>query len=307
MSEPAPQTPHRLEDLSASFAPLKAIGLMVLAVGFLTVNDGIAKWLSQSVPIGQIMTLRGLMLIALLLAWSLMRNRPDELKVRAWRPQTVRGLLMVLSTVLFVTSLSLMPIADAISLSFAGPLFATAIAAILLKEKVGWRRWSAVAVGFSGVLIMLRPTPELIRLAAFLPVGAAFLGAFRDVMTRKMGTGGETTVSMLLVSTFMVVICGLFSLPYGWVEIGWWEVGLFAASAFLVGLAQGFMIESVKLGQIGLVGPFKYTSVVWAVIGGIVVWGDVPDIWTWTGATIVIGSGLFIWRRELQLARARRS
>ncbi|NQW08604.1 MAG: DMT family transporter [Alphaproteobacteria bacterium] len=289
-----------------SSAPARAILLMVGSVGILTLNDAIAKWLTQSYPVGEFIAMRGGLVVVLAIMWVTARRRLDLLSVRNWRLQLTRGGLMTVSTFLFVTALSLLPIADVIAISFAGPIFATALAAVLLSEPVGWRRWTAVGVGFAGVIVMVRPTPELIRLAAVLPLIAALLGAFRDVVTRRMGTGGESTVAVLVISTSIVTLAGVFTLPFGWEPIQVEHLWLFAGSAVLVALAQALMIESFRFGEVGLIGPFKYTSLVWAVLLGLLVWGDVPDGWTWAGSALVVGSGLYIWYREASLARQRR-
>ncbi len=277
---------------------------MLASSALLTVNDAIVKWLAQTYPVGQVMSLRGLFVIAIVITWALARRQTSALRVYNWRLQLTRGGLMSLSTFLFVTALTLMPLADAIAITFAGPILATALAALLLHEPVGWRRWFAVVIGFTGVVMMMRPTPDLIRLAALVPLLAALMGALRDIVTRKMGTGGESTLAILLISTSIVTLAGVLTLPWGWAVVGIIDLALFAASAFLVGLAQGFMIESFRLGEVGLVAPFKYASLVWAVVLGLVVWGDLPGPWTWSGATLVVGSGLYLWRRELLLAKA---
>lgn len=278
---------------------------MLASSGLLTVNDAIVKWLAQTYPVGQVMSLRGLFVIAIVVAWAIARHQTSALRVYNWRLQLTRGGLMSLSTFLFVTALTLMPLADAIAITFAGPILATALAALLLHEPVGWRRWSAVAIGFTGVVMMMRPTPDLIRLVVIVPFLAALMGALRDIVTRKMGTGGESTLAILLISTSVVTLAGLLTMPLGWTPVGPIDLALFAASAFLVGLAQGFMIESFRLGEVGLVAPFKYASLVWAVLLGLLVWGDLPGPWTWAGATLVVGGGLYLWRRELMLAKAR--
>ncbi len=292
---------------SAGATPIRSIALMVIASGLLTVNDAIVKWLTQSYPVGQVMSLRGVFVIAVVVSWAAARHRTSQLRVSNWRLQLTRGTLMTVSTFLFVTALSLMPIADAIAISFAGPVIATALAALMLQEPVGWRRWSAIGVGFAGVVIMVRPTPDLIRLAAIVPLLAALFGAFRDIVTRKMGTGGESTLAIMLISTSVVTVAGLATIPLGWSPLRVTDLGFFVVSALLVALAQALMIESFRLGAVGLVGPFKYTSLVWAVLLGFLVWGDLPDPWTWVGSTLVVGSGLYIWRRELVLAKLRRS
>lgn len=285
--------------------PIRSIALMVTASGLLTVNDAMVKWLAQSYPVGQVMSLRGVCVIAIVVGWAVLRGKHATLRVSNWRLQLTRGGLMAFSTFLFVSALSLMPIADAIAIAFAGPVIATALAALILGEQVRWRRWSAIAIGFAGVIVMLRPTPDLVRIVAVVPLLAAFIGALRDIVTRRMGTGGESTPAIMLISTSVVTLAGLLTVPLGWVPLAIGAMGLFLASALLIAVAQALMIESFRLGEVGLVAPFKYSSLVWAVLLGLLVWGDVPDWWTWTGSALVIGSGLYIWRRELVLAHSR--
>ncbi|WP_420565483.1 DMT family transporter [Thalassobaculum sp.] len=272
--------------------------MMVAAAGILTVNDAIAKWLTERYPVGQVLAMRGILVVAMVYAWAVLSGRGSALRVKNWSLHLTRGGLMAVSTFLFVTSLWLLPIADAIAISFAGPIFATALAALILGEPVGWRRWSAVAIGFVGVVVMVRPTPEMFRIVALIPIVAAFVGALRDIVTRKLGTGGESTLMVLIVSTSIVAFAGLLTLPFGWVMPTAAEMGLFLVTSILVAVAQGLMIESLRLGEVGLVGPFKYTSLLWALVLGLLVWGDVPGVWTLAGAALVVASGLYIWHRE---------
>ena len=292
-----------LPSSGSSPSPAKAILMMVAAAGILTVNDAIAKWLTERYPVGQVLAMRGGLVVMLVYSWAVVSGRVSALKVKSWPLHLTRGALMSGSTFLFVTSLWLLPIADAIAISFAGPIFATALAALMLREPVGWRRWSAVAVGFAGVLVMVRPTPDMFRIVALIPISAAFVGALRDIVTRKLGTGGESTLMMLIISTSIVTVAGLFTLPFGWVMPTHAELGLFAVTAVLVAVAQGLMIESLRLGEVGLVGPFKYTSLLWALLLGLFVWGDVPGSWTLAGAGLVVLSGLYIWHRETVVRR----
>ncbi|WP_051244797.1 DMT family transporter [Thalassobaculum salexigens] len=288
---------------SGSSAPAKAILMMIAAAGILTVNDAIAKWLTERYPVGQVLAMRGGLVVMMVYGWAIVSGRGSVLRVKSWPLHLTRGGLMAVSTFLFVTSLWLLPIADAIAISFAGPIFATALAALILGEPVGWRRWSAVAVGFAGVVVMVRPTPEMFRIVALIPIVAAFVGALRDIATRQLGTGGESTLMVLIVSTSIVAFAGLLTLPFGWVVPTLPELGLFLITSVLVAVAQGLMIESLRLGEVGLVGPFKYTSLLWALVLGLVVWGDVPGTWTLAGAALVVVSGLYIWHRETVVRR----
>ena len=288
---------------SGSSNAARAILMMVAAAGILTVNDAIAKWLTERYPVGQVLAMRGGLVVLLVYAWAVVSGRGAVLRVKSWPLHLARGGLMAGSTFLFVTSLWLLPIADAIAISFAGPIFATALAALILGEPVGWRRWSAVAVGFAGVVVMVRPTPEMFRIVALIPIVAAFVGALRDIVTRKLGTGGESTLMVLIVSTSIVAFAGLLTLPFGWVVPTLPELGMIALTSVLVAVAQGLMIESLRLGEVGLVGPFKYTSLLWALLLGLFIWGDVPGTWTLAGAALVVASGLYIWHRETVVRR----
>ena len=175
---------------------------MVASGALLTINDALAKLMTAHYPVGQLMFMRGVFVLLPIafLVWRAGGTR--VLRVRNPKGQLLRGITVILGSFLFVTALKLMPLADAIAITFAGPLFLTAMATPLLAETVGWRRWLAVVVGFCGVVLMLRPTGAF-QWVALLPLAVALLGAFRDIITRAM-VGSESTLSILFVSTLMV-------------------------------------------------------------------------------------------------------
>ena len=277
--------------------PFKGIACMVGAGGFLTVSDAVVKWLTQSYPVGQILFMRGCFIFVTIgfLLWRFGGLR--ALRVRDLRGQFGRGILTVLATSLFVFSLKFLPLADAIVIGFVGPIFVTAMAPVFLGERVGWRRWSAVAVGFAGVLVMVRPTGDALRWAALLPAAGAFFGALRDIITRRISVT-ESSVTTLAFTTACVTVAGLATWPFGWTALAPQDLGLFAVTGIVLGVAQFLVIEAFRLGEAALVAPFKYSTVVWAILLGFLVWRDVPDAWVASGAVLVIGSGLFIWWRE---------
>ena len=289
---------------AAVTSSLRGIGCMVLGVAVLTANDGIAKWLTQSYPVGQVLALRGLGVVVVAVAFALATGRAGQLRVRDWRVQALRAGLMTASTICFVTGVSLLPLADAIAITFAGPLLSAALAVPLLGEIVGWRRWTAILVGFAGVLVIVRPTPEAFQVAALLPLSAALFGALRDIVTRRM-SATETTYSILVMGTAAVTVAGFCTWPFGWNPVSLEHAGLFAVSATLVGGAQYLTIEAFRHGEAAVVAPFKYTSLLWAVIVGFLVWGHMPGSWVAAGAALVVASGLYILHREAQLRRER--
>ena len=287
---------------------------MVAGSALVTFNDGILKWLTVDYPVGQIMFVRSIFVFPAILLLAAGEGGLGRLRVRNPRGQAVRAAIVVTGMFLFVTAISLMPIADALAIAFASPLVATALAVPMLGERVGWRRWSAVAVGLAGVVVALKPGPGGMALAALLPLAAAFTGALRDIVTRRLSVS-DSSSSILMVTTVAVMLAGLASAlagPLGWPELAWRampvdHVGMLAAAGLLLAGAQYLMIEAVRLSEVGLVAPFKYTSMVWAVLLGYLVYGTVPDAWVVTGSLLVIASGLYVVRRETRLASSRRS
>jgi len=287
-----------------SIAAGRGIAFMLLGGALLTMNDAVLKWLTGDYPVGQIMFMRGIFVflpISILVYYS---GGLLVLRINSFKNQALRGVLMVSGTFLFITGLGHLPLGEAIAITFAGPLFITLLAPALLGEHVGWRRWAAVLIGFSGVLVMTRPGSEAVQWAALFPLSASLFGALRDLMTRKLSTS-ETSISMLCFSTAIVVLGGLATSPFGWAPLTPRDVGLMALSGMLVGSAHFLLIECFRLAEAALVAPFKYFNMVWAVLFGFIVWGDVPDIWTVTGAAFVIGSVLYIMRREAVMKKRR--
>ena len=284
-----------------SQAPLAGIACMVGGGALLTLNDVTVKWLSADYPIGEIMSLRGLFVflpIALIAGYG---GGLRALEIRNLGAQGARAALTLLSTVFYLTALAVMPIADTIAITFAGPLFLTMLATPLLGEPVGWRRWTAVVVGFVGVVVMVRPGTGTLQAVALLPVAAALMGALRDIITRRITSHiarAESSVAILCFTTLVVILGGLLTLPFGWRLPSMVDLGLLALSGFLLGAAHYLLIEAFRFAEVGLIAPFKYISIVWAVLLGFLVWGDIPDRWIVIGAGLVIGSGLYIFHRE---------
>jgi drug/metabolite transporter (DMT)-like permease len=214
----------------------------------------------------------------------------------------VRALCVVASSFLFVNGLIYLPLADAIAIAFTGPLFITALAPLMLGEQVGWRRWSAVLAGFAGVLFMVRPGSGAMQLAVLFPLAAACAGGLRDLISRRISQT-ETSSGVLLFTTLTVIAAGLVTLPFGWAGVRWNDLGVFAASGALVAGGQYLMIEAFRHGEAAMVAPFKYTTMVWAVLFGFILFGELPDGWTLFGTAFVVCAGLYIMHREARLAR----
>ena len=285
-----------------SSAPGRAILCMLLGVAVLTANDALLKWMTGGYHVGQIMFCRGLFVFIplALLIWrggglrSLHTDNPTG--------HLIRALLVILGTFLFVSGLKHLPLTDAIAIAFAGPLFIAALAPPLLGEYVGWRRWMAVLSGFIGIVIIMRPGGGVFQWAALFPLAASLTGAFRDILTRGMSET-ETSVALLFYTSLGVVLASMVILPFVWQPVPFADWGWFAVNGFLIGSAHFLMIETFRYGEAALVAPFKYSGAVWAAIFGYFIWGDIPDLGTVMGVTVVVVAGLYILHRE----RVRRS
>jgi drug/metabolite transporter (DMT)-like permease len=279
------------------------VGYMVAGSALVTLNDAIAKWLTASYPVGQILCLRGVFFFVPILYFVWRAGGLRTLRVHSVTGQIFRAALFIVASAFFVSSVGLMPLPTVIALTFTAPLFVTAMAPTLLGEYVGWRRWAAVSVGFVGVLIIVRPLQESWSWVALLPVIGALCGALRDMLTRQI-TAKETSVSILVYGALAVVLVGLCTLPFGWRWVSAPDLLLFAVQGFVMGIAHYLMIESFRMAEAALVAPFKYTGFIWAVIYGAAIWGDYPDQWTVLGALVILASGLYILHRELLRRKA---
>ena len=285
-------------------APARAIVCMLLGVVLLSLNDALIKSLTQDYPVGEILFLRGVFVCPWIMVFAWRAGGLSALRVVSVEGQALRGVCVIASSFLFVTGLRYLPLADAIAVAFTGPLFVTAMAPYALGERVGWRRRLAVLAGFLGVLIMARPGAEAMQWALLFPLGAALCGGTRDLITRRISRT-ETTVSVLFVTTLMVVLAGLATVPLGWAPLRAGDLWVFASSGTLIAGAHYLMIEAFRLGEAALVAPFKYTSMVWAVLFGFLIFGDLPDAWTLAGAGVVVLAGFYVLRRETRWRRRR--
>jgi drug/metabolite transporter (DMT)-like permease len=282
-----------------------AIACMLVGTAVLTLNDALIKKLAETYPTGQLLFIRGVFVWPWILLFAMRMGGLATLRIRNVKGQALRGVCVIASAFLFITGLRYLTLADAIAVSFTGPLFITAMAPLVLGEKVGWRRWLAVSIGFAGVLFMLRPGSAALQWAIIFPLGAAVCGGLRDLITRRIA-GTETTVAVLAATTTVVLLAGLATLPFtDWVPLQRQHIAIFAASGALIAVAHTLMIESFRRGEAALVAPFKYSALLWATLIGFIVFGELPDRWTVVGAVLIVLAGLYVLHRETQLRRAR--
>lgn len=273
---------------------------MLTAGVLMSLNNAILKWVTTGYPAGQIIFTRGVF-IWLPIGFLIWRTGGmHTLRVHRYGLHGARAACLVLSAFLYVTGLRYLPLADVTAISFSTPLFLTALAPLLLRETVGWRRWSAVIVGFLGIVTIARPTGNIAALAVLLPVGSAFWAAMRDIVTRRM-TATESSNAILCTTTAAVMLAGLATLPLGWRAPQPMDLGLMALGGIFAGFGHHFMIEAFRNAEAVLVSPFRYLTMIWAVLLGYLVWGDLPDELVWLGVALVVLSGIYIFHREVFL------
>ncbi len=277
--------------------PVMGVALMCIAMVFLTGNDAMVKWLRSDYPVGQIIFIRSGVALVLMVMLAAASGRLARLRIRSWRQQVLRGLFSISGAFLFATALGLLPLADAIALTFAGPLFVGALAAPVLGEKVGWRRWSAILIGFIGILVIIRPGGTAWQWALLLPLAVAATDGARDLLTRHMALT-EDSLSTMIFTFACLMAAALCTLPFGWQPVPSTAYLSFIGSGVFFAAAHFLMLEALRQAEAGLVVPYKYSSVVWAMLAGILVWGDWPDRWVLTGSAIIVASGLYVFHRE---------
>jgi drug/metabolite transporter (DMT)-like permease len=288
---------------------LRAAGLVALTMSLFAVSDTLVKTLFDRLPVGQVLALRGAGITMLLLGFLWLRRRRLVLAHILGRVALGRAVLEVAVAYAFFKSLELMPLTDATVLLFAAPIIMTISATLFLGEKVGPRRWTAVLLGFGGVVLVAGPGNQSVGIAALLPLTAAFLVAGRDLITRFVPPNHDST-TVALTTAIMVMIGGWLSLPLGGLGLaGSWlwpspmEWLVVAASAVLIGTAYNAVVTGYRLGEASFLAPFRYTAIPLAILLSWSVFGDVPSPAMLIGALIITGSGIFIFARERQLAR----
>jgi drug/metabolite transporter (DMT)-like permease len=281
-------------------ARLAGIGLMLLAIFMFSLGDALGKFLVATYSVGQLLWLRACAALLVLapIAWR-QRSAFATLE-RPWL-QLLRVTLSTLEVAAFFIATVYLPLADVITYYLAAPIFVTALSALVLRERVGWRRWSAVLVGFCGVLIALRPSAQTVSWPAMIALSGSLSFALLMLITRSLrATPDIVLASSQFIGTFAL---GALMSPFGWVTPGLGSLGLFAAAGCISVAALLCTNRSLKLAPASMVVPYQYSMIVWAVMFGYVVFGDVPSWATIVGAVIIIGAGFYIFLRERQLGR----
>ena len=277
--------------------------MVVAMVGF-TLNDTITKFSSQSMNMAQVMLVRGAFasLFVGLLAWqrgALVRPGSMLQPLVAIRVIGEAG-----ATVAFLIALAHLPIANVSAVLQALPLAVTMGAALVFNEGVGWRRWLAIAIGFAGVLIIVRPGLQGFSVYSLLALASVACCAVRDLATNRIPQAIPTLLVSTATALAMTVLgAALLSPMGGWTPMTGTSTALLALAAVLVLIGYQFIIMAMRVGDISYIAPFRYTALLWSILLGMFIFGDVPDPPMILGATVIIGSGLYALYRERVVGR----
>ena len=276
----------------------RGILAMSLAMAFFIANDALVKQVSATLPGPQLIFIRGLMATTLVLimaqAMGHLKNWRLMLNKRLW----VRGSLDAAASLAYLTAVFHLPLANATAINLSSPLFITAFAIVFLKELVALQRGLLILLGFTGVLLVVQPSSEGFNVYAWLAVLATLLHAMRDTLTRGIGLHVPALLITLSTAVSVAVAAGGITLTQTWTTVDNLSLGLLFGASLFLSMAYYLLIVAMRSGEMSLVAPFRYSGLLFALLIGYVVWGDVPNLLGWAGIFLLAISGLLILRSE---------
>ncbi len=272
---------------------------MVIAMAGFTANDALVKSVTGVMNVGQIMFVRGVMTTVLVLAIARHMGALRPLRIILSLPVVVRIAAEVGASLTYIAALGFIPLANASSILQSMPLAITLGAALFLGEPVGWRRWLAIAAGFCGVLIVIRPGPEGFTIASALVVASVIFATIRDLATRKIG-GHVPTLFISVITAVAITLFGcLLIVPLGgWQPVEAGSLVRLLLASILVLVGYQFLVMAMRSGEVSFISPFRYASLLFAILIGMLAFSEKPDAWMLTGIVIIVASGLYTFYRE---------
>jgi len=283
---------------------LRGMLSMLLAVATFALMDAALKTLSANYPSMQVAALRGLSSLPLITLWVLIDGGPRQLLRVRWPLHVLRGLVSIVMIAAFAYALRTLPLAETYSLFFVAPLMITALAALVLGERVDWRGWTAIVIGFCGTLIVLRPTGAGVLTLAGLAVLVSATGySISAIAVRVLGRTDSTQAMVF----WMLLMMSVFATALAWRE--WVPIrpedwGVIAALAVTGAVGQYAITDAFRRAAASRIAPLEYTALIWGIILDRVLWNTLPDAVTLTGAGVIIASGIYLLRRERQHSEA---
>lgn len=285
---------------------LRGILAMVTAMGLFACGDTLMKIAATHLPTGELIFFRALFVTGLVLAALVMLGQLAQVRRACIAPVGCRAAGDVGSAFLFQSALAYMPLADLMSVTQIGPLLMTAASAVYLKEAVGWRRWTAAAVGLVGVLLIIRPGASTSSWWALAALASVFSSVFKDLATRRVDPSIPTLAVLVYSSVASIAFGLLLALFDPWSMPDARMLAILLGAAIFSMTGQFCSIVAMRSGELSVVAPFRYALIVFAIVLGYLVWGHLPDLIGFTGIAIVVGAGMYTFHRE-QLRRRERS
>ncbi|WP_255720024.1 DMT family transporter [Oryzibacter oryziterrae] len=277
---------------------LRGIFAMLVSCLFFVLHDTMVKVATRDMPIGQVLVLRALVTTAVVtyMVWRV--GELGRVHKHLSRYVASRSIAEGIAGVIFLVSLTHLPIANASAVSQGAPLAVTAASAIFLHEKVGWHRWMSIAVGFVGIMVIVRPGTAGFNMWALGPLSTVFIVAFREMNTRFIAKTTSSLIVLFYTTVAVTIACAILSAFEVWQPISLLG-GALILGAGLAGLVgTQYSIVAVQHGDVSTVALFRYSFIPYAVCLGWLVWGEIPDMMTLVGIVIVIGSGMYTFHRE---------
>lgn len=307
-SHPAPLgTPLAVPDISLPRPQNPVAGIVFILVGVLalTLSDACAKWLTAYYPPIQILFLRALIALPFVVGLVTAIAGQQALRSRYLHIHLLRGAINIGAAVCFYTGLMYLQLAENTAVAFAAPLFVTVLSVLVLKETVDRHRWAAVLIGFSGVLLIVRPGADSFQPAALFPLMTALLYGGMMMTARAIGpTEGMLTTTLYIVIGQLVF--SVAAIPWYWEPIQWPHLPFFLGVALCSTLGLGLITQAFRIAPASVVAPFDYSGLLWAAVLGWLFWGEIPDALAYLGVLLIAASGLYIALREARASRRRR-
>lgn len=272
---------------------------MAISMAGFTFNDALTKSVTAELTVAQIMFVRGAFTALLVYMVARRMGALDHIRNIVQPLILLRIAFETIAAVAFLAALGQVPLANASAILQSLPLAVTLGAALFYREPVGWRRWTAIGVGFLGVLVIIQPGPEGFTLASLYIVLCVITAAGRDLVTRRIDPS-ISSLTVTLFTTASISMAGLLLVPAfgGWQPVSGCQLGRLACASVFLFAGYQAIIMAMRIGEISFIAPFRYTSLLWAILLGIVFFRETPDIWMMIGSAIVIGSGLYTFYRE---------
>jgi drug/metabolite transporter (DMT)-like permease len=280
---------------------LAGIGLMLLGIFVFALNDALGKWLVATYSVGQLLLIRSAAALVILAPFLWREGRePFKAAPRPWL-QIARPLFSTFEVACFYWALTAMPLADVMTFYLAGPIYVTAVSPLLLGEHVGWRRWLAVIAGFIGVTVALNPSAHPLTTPAMIAIGGSFSFSLLMICTRLVR--GSSDLVLITTQTGGALVFGLIVAPFTWAPLDLRDGVLLILLGVTAMAAHVCINRSLKLAPASVVVPYQYTTILWAILLGYFIFGDIPRIDMLAGAAVIIAAGIYIFVREARTSK----